>query len=276
MAEEAIWYLGPMGEMRPLVTPDPGISINEVRFGGVHTGIGGGRTVDTTGVRTDYELSISYLDREDHDFIRALYYRSVPGPHYLLDPLHRNRLTAQASVNRIAYYEGMYGLYKASDKPVYSTDRPEDAPYPGKSLDVQPPERIHFSSGVTIPLMPDEPTVFSVWLKSADTNPVTGTLQMDWYTADDVLNESTTHDYVADGSWYRHSWSFAPRLNDTGVRPILNHDGPIKIAFPQYEPGDVPTDFMIGGGCRRVSIDQIEGESPRYPLTSVSLKLIEV
>ena len=51
------WYLGPLGDLRPLVCPEPDLSATQVRYGGLHQGLSGARTLDVTGHKAEYEFN---------------------------------------------------------------------------------------------------------------------------------------------------------------------------------------------------------------------------
>src|SRR5690554_2646520 len=91
------WYLGPAGALQELTCPEPNIKANLVRYGGVHQGLSGARTVDVTGHRYEYAFDWDYMEQAEWAWLEAMHLRHVPGPFRLLNPLKKNRLAPQSS-----------------------------------------------------------------------------------------------------------------------------------------------------------------------------------
>src|SRR5690606_39453918 len=53
--------------------------------------------MDVTGHRDEYELEFRFLDRDEFEWVELLHTRMVPGPHLMINPLKKNRLSWQAS-----------------------------------------------------------------------------------------------------------------------------------------------------------------------------------
>src|SRR5690606_40132859 len=66
------WYLGPLGKLRGLVCPERGMSDTSTRYGGIHQGLTGARTMDITGHRREYEFEFVYMDKQDFAWLNAL------------------------------------------------------------------------------------------------------------------------------------------------------------------------------------------------------------
>src|SRR5690606_23969820 len=104
------WYLGPLGKLRGVVGPDAGTTATSTRYGGVHQGLTGARTMDITGHRREVEFQFTYLEKAEFEWLNALHARMVPGPLYLLDPRYRNRLSPQATSLRSPHNAATTGL----------------------------------------------------------------------------------------------------------------------------------------------------------------------
>src|SRR5690606_1195650 len=104
------WYLGPLGKLRGLVCPERGMSDTSTRYGGIHQGLTGARTMDITGHRREYEFEFVYMEKQDFAWLNALHTRMVPGPFYLIDPRYKNRLSPQATSLRSTYNAANIGL----------------------------------------------------------------------------------------------------------------------------------------------------------------------
>src|SRR5688572_21324044 len=95
------WYIGALGALRRLPVPDPGIRMSPVVYGGIRQGLSGARTLDVTGVRMGYDMEFTGLEPDEWMHLEALRTRLIPGPHRLLDPLRRNRLSVEAAAVRV-------------------------------------------------------------------------------------------------------------------------------------------------------------------------------
>lgn len=274
------WYLGPLGELRPLVVPEPDISINQVRFGGVHQGLSGARTLDITGHRIEYTFEFRNLDRDEFMWLEALHTRFFPGPYHLIDPLKKNRLSAQAS--RLLLVDAdSNGVYTAASAVSGSRDFPDTVNLPGRSLIVETADMdvVQFDSGKRIPLLTGETPLCSVYLKSEVPHEA-AYLRASWYDIEDAFISNTDIDIDTSVTWSRHWYNFVDRPgNAYGVTfsvVLLSNAIPVWFAAPQVETSTyLPTDWEIGGGAPIVLIDQMPAVSGRFPLRHATLTLLE-
>lgn len=273
------WHLGPLGDLRPLVVPEPDIEVNLVRFGGIHQGLSGARTMDVTGHRTEYKFEFRNLDLEEYVWLEALHSRFLPGPYHLVDPFKRNRLSVQASRTHVvdADSNGVYTTLVTSG----SRDYPATG-LSGRSLVVTPPAGtsvVQFDSGKRIPLLPAETPLASVYMRSAAAYDQ-AYLRMSWYDVEDVFISNSDVSIDLSVSWSRHWFNYTNRPgNAAGVTfsVVLETTGiEVKIAAPQLETSTyLPTDWRIGGGTSVVLIDQMPAVSGRFPLRHATLTLLE-
>lgn len=276
------WYIGPLGDMRALVCPEPGISVRDVRYGGIHQGLSGARTMDVTGHRSEFQFEFTYLDQDEWAWLDALHTRLVPGPHRLINPLKKNRLTLRASnmdaTSRRAKRDGVYtpAMWEKT------TEYP--AGMFGRSV-----KMLAWSTAVgylamdidkPVPVLPGEALSASVWLRSEGTHTgakihFDGTDRYGQRFSDATFNlpDLTTE-------WQRFTVpAYAPPANAAGVTMFVqlgaDDSFPVYVAAPQLETGPVVTGWEIGGGAPEVLMDQLESTSPRFPLRDATLTLLE-
>lgn len=271
------WYLGPPGDLRALVCPERDIDITEARFGGVHQSLGGARTMDVTGIKKQYQFNWKYIDGPDYQWLRALHTRLIPGPHRLVDPLLKNRLslgvsdgnltphkysfytaTAGLLTNQLDYPTGVLGkrCVRWSDRTASSVLRLDL----DKMTDVFALETINVSA----------------YLKGASS--VTVGMYVAWYDKTGAfLSNSSTSNKSVTTSWARYDASFtAPANAVMGVFSLTSTaTTTINIAAPQFETGSTVTAWEQGGANPLVLIDQMPTITPRYPTSNVTMTLLE-
>lgn len=271
------WYLGPPGDLRALVCPERDIDITELRFGGVHQSLGGGRTMDVTGVKKQYQFSWNYLEESEYSWLRALHTRLIPGPHRLVDPLRKNRLSLGASdgnlvphkwpyytitagllSNQLDYPTGVLGTrcVRWSDRTASSVLR-LDA---DKLTDVFPLETVNVSA----------------YLKGASS--VTVGMYVAWYDKNKAfLSNATTSNKSVTTSWARYDASFtAPADAVLGIFSLTSTaTTTINVAAPQFETGSTVSAWDQGGANPLVLMDQLITTSPRYPVSNCVMTLLE-
>lgn len=278
--QEATWYLGPLGDMRPLIVPEPGIQINQVRYGGIHQGLSGARSLDITGYRSEYEFEFKHLDRDEFLWLEALHLRLVPGPFYLLDPLKKNRLTSQSSRLDMTNYNNS-GIELTGP---YTIDRdwPTEITIPGRSKKLTgwgTGQTVTFDPTKPVPLLDGETLTASVWLK-ADTTYNNVKLRITWFTEDLVKISDTDISVSATTEWSRHWYTYHDQPTNAAAASfslVLGAAGPaLYLAAPMLEAGVTwPSDWELGGASPLVILDQLPTESMRFPLRNATLTLLE-
>lgn len=292
----ARWYLGPLGDIRELVSPEPNIEDSSVRYGGVHQGLSGARTIDVTGHRSQFTFEFRALTQEDFAWIRALHMRHVPGPLYLLDPRYKNRLSPQSTaMHMIIGSPGQFiaarglGVVSTNSARNWSYDWPAEAGPIGvrsqrfQSYPVTPPLDIwRFDFGYPIPVLPGETITYSLYVRCEDGETQPFYLLLDFF---DRLGETATSERFereATGDWSRVSYTFTvpDGVAAIGCGGIVGHEEsptsyPLLVAAPQVESGPEATEWEMGGGARRVHVDQLSSSSPKFPLTDCTLTLLE-
>lgn len=265
------WYLGPLGNLRPLVSPDGGVSRPVERFGGVHQALSGARTMDITGHRATYKLELPWLTPSDSRFLEALHYRTVPGPFYLLDPLNTNRLSRDAALLRpyspdVVATSG--GVYRSADAP--------DVGVPVTSF-----EWSTYGTGATLTLPPvpviiDETVTASAWVRTSGTMSVR--LSVAFSGLGNTILGTATEDVTPSGTWTRYSVTAAVPDGAATARLSFAPTGgtSLMLAAAQLEDGDAPSEWDMGGGAPVVLLDQLDRSSTNYPRNELSVTLLEV
>lgn len=277
---EATWYLGPLGDLRPLVVPDPDIQINEVRYGGVHQGLSGARTMDVTGHRREYQFQFGYLDQDEYRWYEALHSRLVPGPFRLLDPFRKNRLSVQAS--RLLPVESRNSGVYLDVTHTLSRDWPYELPIQGRSLGLSgwsgDNAFVQFDQQRPAPFLDNEVPTASVYLRA---DAVTGAhLRMAWYDPDRVWISNTDVEVEISPEWdrYWHTFDTPPSDAVAGTFTVVfgTSTTAVNVAAPQLEiDADLPTAWEIGGGSPVVLLDQLPTTSHRFPLRDAVMTLLE-
>lgn len=272
------WYLGPPGNLRALVAPERDVQIKTVRYGGVHQGLSGSRTFDMLGMKTEVSMSFTLLEESDFQWLQALYSRHIPGPHRLISPLRKNRLSAQAaSVNALPMVRQAIGLTSGSWE--YVNSWPTAAGYGIRSLGWQDDRvsgaSLQFDPGTLTAIHPVETVTASVFLRGASA--ISMTMVIDWYDAYGVaLSSSTTESASVTTSWQRFSMARTAPTGAALCRFSISSTATthVDVAAPQIEAG-VLTAWDQGGGDLLVLIDQMPSSSPRFPLMDCSIVLLE-
>jgi hypothetical protein len=276
VAPDSNWYIGPLGGLRALPCPEVDLEVNPVRYGGVHQGLSGARVMDVTGWRNDYKLEFKYLDQDEFRWLEAIYMQVVPGPHYLINPLKRNLLSAQST----ALYSGQLGI-TVGGTTANVNDYPSELPFPVRSTKMQDwvgtSNLMIFDNGRPVPIYRTDPLIYSVYLKADAALSVT--LQAYWYNISGSLIGNTDTTVAIDTEWSRYWTSYLePPNGAVGLTAAINFGtagSDIYVAAPQVESGYTPSAFDLGGGAATVIIDEFPEVSPRYPLRNVAVTLLE-
>ena len=271
------WYLGPVGDLRPLPCPETDLQVSQVRYGGIHQGISGARVMDITGYRNEYSLDFRLLDQNEFRWIEAIYMQMVPGPIYLVNPLKRNLLSNQSSTMSF----GNLGVTTGGVTAIVN-DSPAELPTPSRAIKMVDwtgsTNLMIFDNGRPVPIINGKPLVYSVYLK-ADAA-LTVTLRAYWYNANNQVVSSTDTTVGIDTTWSRYWMSYLEV--PTGAVAMLasinfgTAGADVYVCAPQVESGvNSPTVFDLGGACSSVVIDQLPETSPRFPLRDVSVSFLE-
>jgi hypothetical protein len=273
------WYIGPAGDLKQLVCPEINLAVSDVRYGGVHQAISGARIVDVTGTKQDLALNFTFLDESDYRWLQALQTRHIPGPHRLINPLRKNRLTVQAaSVNAQASIRP--GVKLSAGVWNWVNDWPTAAGYGMRSLEWSSrtaSSTLKFDSVQGVPLFPLEQFTGSVYIKG-NSAIASGSLTIDYYDRYGVfLSSATPQAASVTTSWARYTITrTAPANAATAVLGVTaTATTTMRVAAAQLESGSSASAWDQGGGAPLVLVDQLPSTSPRFPLMNCSVTLLE-
>jgi len=271
------WLLGPPGDLRELVTPETGINITEVRYGGVHQGLNGARTMDVTGVKTNIDLTMDYLDEADYRWLQALHTRHIPGPHRLINPLRKNKLSIYAASCNMEPMQNR-ALYFDAGTADWVADWPTAAGPGWQSVrwyNRVGTSTARWDADKKFTCTPGEAITASVYLKGNSS--FTMTTAIDWYDKYNVYLSSTSGSAAVTNTWTRFSLTGTPPAGAyLGFFAMYSASTvETRIAAAQVELGSSATAWDQGGGDLMVLIDQMPATSPRYPLMNATLGLLE-
>jgi hypothetical protein len=271
------WLLGPLGQLRELVTPETGINITEVRYGGIHQGLNGGRTVDVTGIKTEVVLVFEHLDEPDYRWLQALHTRHIGGQVRLHNPLRKNHMTiGAASCNPTP--ARVPGITLSAGDYQWVNDWPTGVNYGDRALrwyNRTAGSTVVFDQGKGISVTPLATITASVYMKAAVGFDMT--LAIDWYDKNLAFLSAPTSTASVTTSWARYSiTSTAPTNAAVGrLRLVSTPTNEVTLAASQWEVSPTATAWDQGGGELRVLIDQMPANSPRFPLMNCSVTLLE-
>lgn len=265
----AAFYLGPAGDLRPLPSPDNGVERPVSRFGGTHEALSGARTMDTTGHRATYTLDIPAVTPELGAFLDGLYYGTVAGPLYLLDPLSPNllpRMQAQLAPFQAGLVVTSGGLARV--------DETAPARVPVAALEwsaYTPPATLRFAWR---PVLPGEDITVSVLARAVTSGTVATVLTIEDRQGHTAMAEAEA---TVTDQWQRcHVTTTLDRdARRVQVSVSARSGAAVRVAAAQLEYAGTPTEWNPNAGCVPVVIDQIDRDSPQYPYTDTTVTLLE-
>lgn len=273
------WYIGPAGDLRQLVCPEINLAVSDVRYGGVHQAISGARIMDVTGTKQDISLAFTFLDETDYRWLQALQTRHIPGPHRLINPLRKNRLTVQAaSVNPTA--SNRPGVKLSAGTWDWVNDWPTAAGFGMRAMRWSgrtASSTLKFDAVQGTTIFPLEQITGSVYIKG-DSAIASGSLTIDYYDRYGVFLSSATPEAASvTTSWARYTITrTAPANAATAVLGVTaTATTTMRLAAAQFEPGSSASAWDQGGGAPLVLVDQLPSTSPRFPLMNCSVTLLE-
>lgn len=293
----APWYLGPLGGLRELPVPNPGIEDTVTRYGGIHQGLSGARTVDVTGHRGAFTFTWNFLLPDEYNYLRALHTRLIPGPYRLIDPRFKNRLSTQSTAmsaranTGIAITRGLGLAFIGTINSRWEDDWPAEAGFGVRSLRFTGYQTggeflsvVRFDNGYHLPVFDKETVNFSVYAKT-EASSSHCSLSLDFY--DKSLNRlegDFIETFELSDTWKRIHIATDVPPNCVAVAPNIllgrwdtpgDTAEPLLFAAPQFEAGLTPTAWEIGGGALTVSIESLTSSSPQYLYEDCTLTLVE-
>jgi hypothetical protein len=280
MMADPIWYLGPAGNLRPLVCPEVNTDITTERYGGVFQGLSGYRSMDVTGHKQKFSFQFNYLDQAEYAWLEALHLRQFPGPFRLLNPMKKNRLTPESS---LAKWGGgtAQGFTISSGLATQVWDWPATAS-PGFGLSSKWTNRtggtstLRFDPIRMTTVSAGEVITASVWLKT--NTAFSPSVVVDWWDRTAQIGSSTVLVPSVTTSWQRFTITSTAPANTQRARFAMytaNLTSDLYIAAPQLEASATVTDWELGGAAPVVFVDQMPVATPRFPLRNATVTLLE-
>jgi hypothetical protein len=281
--ETATWYLGPAGNLRPLICPERDITINLVRYGGVHQGLSGARTMDVTGHKYEFTFNWKHMEKSEWVWLEALHTRYFPGPFWLISPLKAQLLTRESSAFKSAI-NGTHGLEGSSVTIGVNTDWPTNVGIATSSLVVTGTGTggtITLDEGLGFPAVAGETYWVNLYVKNTVVAGLTteNTFAINWLNSSGaVIGTPTQVTLGQSGSWTQVSLSSTPPAGAvTGfVKFLIKNGATYRFAAPMVNIGSAALPWEIGGGASLVVVDQLSTSSPRFPLSDCTMTVLEV
>lgn len=277
--KDRAWYLGPLGNVRPLPTPDTDMDFTVTAYGGVHQGLSGARTKDITGHKSEISLSWSYLRQSEYEWLQAMHEGYFTGPFHLFNPLKKNRLSRESSASR-AVRRNAAGLRIPTGNVNRVRRVPDDISLGGMSLmwDSWGSDRtVSFDTDRSLPVLDEETVTFSVYLLGS------GEFTVDaWLSYSDAdggpEGESDRQSFTMSTDFQRVSVTATVGASVVAARPHIEPQtgsGTLAICAPQLESENEASSWELGGAASTVVIDELTSTSPRYPLYGAEITLLE-
>lgn len=267
------WYLGPLGELRALPVPEPGLEVTTVRYGGTHQALSGARIQDTTGRRNEYKFEFTYMDQEEYYWLEAMHTGHIPGPYRLIDPLKKNRFNMRSTA--------MVRVAGMEDVLTYDRSWPSQVPIPGRSYVLSGWDTssytLAFEDKTGTAVFPNEQVTASIYARCNSAHSATLVMQM--CNADLQVIETQSIPINITTDWQRFAMTRTVPTDCAAVKFRLllgSANTAVYLAASQFESGPIATEWEPGGGAPVVVIDSLVTASPRYPLRDASLSLLEV
>lgn len=279
----ATWYLGPAGNLRALVCPERGISMNLIRYGGVHQGLSGARTMDVTGHKYEFGFQWNYMEYSEWLWLEALHTRYLPGPFWLVNPLKNNLLTRESAALKLST-NTTHGVEITSATSVASTDWPAGIGIATNSFAITGAGTggtMTLDEGLGFPAISGETYQVNLYVKNTVVAGLTteNTFAINWLdSAGAVIGTPTQVTLGQSGSWTQVSLSSTPPAGAvTGfVKFLIKNGATYRMAAPMVNIGATTLAWEIGGGVSKVVVDQLSTSSKRFPLTDCTMTLLEV
>jgi len=275
------WYLGPIGDLRALSCPEPDISMPVERYGGVHQGLSGARQADITGFRQNIPLEFTYMDYSEWSWLEALHTRLVPGPYYLVNPMKKNRLVLESSFPKAGG-----GTARGAELSVGASLRQADWPtgvgaggWSVKWFNRSGSGFFRIARNNPAAVLPGEQVTVSAYFKASAA--INIGKYIDYYDRSGQNGGTGFIGYTPiTTAWTRVSHTVTVPAGIGAIDPVwfaqaADSGVDISIAAAQVEAGPTATNWELGGGSMKTVIDQMPAVSPIYPLTNVTVNLLE-
>lgn len=297
--------LGAAGQMFSLQIPETGgLTETPRKFGAVHQGLSGARTVDTLGIRRDYTIEWESLNEDDCSALRQVFalLRESTKPVRLIVPHRKNMLSAAASSGRsVPDPRAITSTYQAADLGVgvalLSVPRPDlDAVY---AISPRLPKFTRVTNLATgylnvwvegnpdtapanaIPVVPGRTYTLSVYYRrTASAGFGDGALRFAHRREDGSITGAPTFPLVSltSSAW---TWASVTVTVPSGwplTYPLITigQAESIDFAAMQLEEGATRTPWVLGSGVPVVSVTDLQFTDQEWPYRDASLTAIEL
>ncbi|GAA1940448.1 hypothetical protein [Amycolatopsis minnesotensis] len=305
MANVPVFWLGPLGRLVPLGCPESGLSNSIQMQAAVNTSVNMHNTVDLQGFRRTWTMDQAWLDENDVSALEAMFTGMIMPPLRIIDPLKTNRFRPSVAVPRVtSLWNGgleSWALTRGEGtvKPLPNPGHP-DFTYAdeGRSVAYRPDSGVTWNpskDGAVLypngprrangalrkstvdPVLPGEVITVSFWLKTTGTGTATFGLST---VAPDLTGSFGTALTFNNTAWQRLHLTYPVPEDGSviGLAPYFSGANAldVQIGPGQLEAASEPSPWQAGYGAPEVVITQFDSVSPRFPLVTASLTILEL
>lgn len=274
---DTTWYIGPSGGLVAL--PDlEGATRSRDKIQAISRGATGARTINSTGYRRSWSLTVEGLTRHEQSLLHALDEGVVAGPIRLIDPLSVNIMKPRVASTFSSY--GSMPPFQPAILGVQVNPEPSDSTFP-----LSPRHRYFARAentsgsasevfiGPWSPILASTQYTFSMYMKPTATATITAYQK----NTSDVESVLTTATQAASASWVRFSMSVTPGSTIKELRFSFSiANGQVQdVAGIQLERGTL-SDWVPGDGVPEVQITDMPETNPHYFYGNYTLNIVEL
>ncbi|WP_157182589.1 hypothetical protein [Sciscionella marina] len=264
-------YLGPLGALRALPSPDVDWSEDQETVGGEHTAMTGRKTRFVLAFRRSWEIDFPLLLPDQLAYLEACYMNLHAERLYLVDPLRWNRLDRWLSTGSAERSSAPTAKVSAGQLET-SGEVPEDLPL-GRSIRLHKPQDGTTVEGtVPNPVVPGERLKFSAYVKG---KAAPSLVLLD---ADDQQVTDAEGDAAGGDEWERVSVALdvPEKAAYAVVRLTVQGDADDAYTTGWQLTKHEGADWVPGTGSPEVYVSELKSKTPRYPLVTASMTIQEV
>jgi hypothetical protein len=224
-----------------------------------------------------YDMEFTGLEPDEWMHLEALRTRLIPGPHRLLDPLRRNRLSVEAAAVRVVGTR-----YGGTTISAGTAERGAGFPVPlgvdhlvwaNRTANSQ----LVFDTARRTAVLPAETVTGSVYVRSQPGVTSSVRLGLRHFQLDGTELSPLFADTPVPDDWTRLTVTSTAPASAVAVELFVRglDANTLSLAAPQLVPGTEAGVWAPGGGAPTVTVDSLTHVSPLYPISTVSLTLTE-
>jgi hypothetical protein len=254
---------GPVGRLMVVDTPQDGFDDAVEEIGGTRQSLNGTTTKDVFGYKASYKIGLDGLDPRALSWFDMAYRGALGAPLYFVDEQRTNRLTAAASSARSALgeddpYSNLNGTRTTVANTALLLPGVQDGVAVQTPAPVNAQQWVSTATGIVrcgpmIPVQSGEHMVFSIYVLSG--TPVLEFTPFDATGA--ALPQVGSTATVIAGTTERRYLGYVPAAGVVAVQPCIRHMAAQSSTWTalQFEAGDTPTPWVLGGGGLQVIVD---------------------